>query len=471
MNKYKYLIKNLGILTIAGFGTKLLNFFIVPLYTSVLSTTEYGTYDLLNTTISLLIPILTLNISEAIIRFCLDKNSDKTSIISIAFRYYFYGFILLVSFILLNYHFHWVRILATYPFVFVLLYTANSFVGIVIAYARGIDLISEVAISGVLNTIVTVGLNLLLLLVFKWGLFGYFWSVILGSFVQAIYLVIKTRLFSFIKLNVANRDLEKTMLNYCTPLITNSIAWWINSASDRYVITLFCGTNSNGIYSVAYKIPSLLTMLNTLFNQAWILSAVNEFDEKDESGFFSNVYNSLNALMTIVCSFLILLNKGLAYILFQNDFFEAWKYAPFLLISVVFGTTSGYMGGIFCTTKKTNTTATTVAIGAVLNIILNIVLVKTMGALGAAVATMLSYFIVWFIRLIAVKKMICLHIKLPRDLICYLLLLLQSVLYFVVLNNTLLYALQITLCISIIVMLKSVWFRFLVRMKNITRKV
>lgn len=77
MNKYKYLIKNMGLLTISNFGSKILSFILIPIYTNYLTTVKYGTFDLFNTTISLLMPILTINIMSAVLRFSLDENSNK----------------------------------------------------------------------------------------------------------------------------------------------------------------------------------------------------------------------------------------------------------------------------------------------------------------------------------------------------------------------------------------------------------
>lgn len=74
MNKYKYLFKNIGLLTLSSFATKLLSFFLVPLYTNILTTTEYGTYDLFNTTVGVLLPILTLNVQDAVMRFAMDRG-------------------------------------------------------------------------------------------------------------------------------------------------------------------------------------------------------------------------------------------------------------------------------------------------------------------------------------------------------------------------------------------------------------
>ena len=55
------------------------------------------------------------------------------------------------------------------------------------------------------------------------------------------------------------------MLKYSCPLIANTVAWWITNASDRYVVMWLCGTAANGIYSVAYKIPSILNILQSFY--------------------------------------------------------------------------------------------------------------------------------------------------------------------------------------------------------------
>lgn len=81
MNQYKYLFKNMGLLTLSSFATKLLSFFLVPLYTNILTTTEYGTYDLMNTTVGVLIPILTLNVQDAVARFAMDKKQNRKAIV------------------------------------------------------------------------------------------------------------------------------------------------------------------------------------------------------------------------------------------------------------------------------------------------------------------------------------------------------------------------------------------------------
>ena len=84
--KYSTLSKNVLLFTISSFGSKIIQFLLVPLYTSVLSTGDYGTVDLMNTTSQLLIPTLTLNMQDAVLRFCLDKKYKKQDVMAVSLR-------------------------------------------------------------------------------------------------------------------------------------------------------------------------------------------------------------------------------------------------------------------------------------------------------------------------------------------------------------------------------------------------
>ena len=247
-----------------------------------------------------------------------------------------------------------------------------------------------------------------------------------------------------------SKDTEGSMLKYSCPLIANTVAWWITNASDRYVVMWLCGTAANGIYSVAYKIPSILNILQSIFTQAWTLSAVKEFDPEDKDGFFSNMYNGFNCLMVLACSFLILSDKFFARILYAKDFYNAWEYVPFLLISIVFGATAGYIGGIFSALKEAKMLAQSTTIGAVVNIILNIVLVSMVGAIGAAVSTAISYIVVWGIRLCYMRKYLQAKLYLKRDIASYILLVIQAVLLLLIPSGCIMYMIQIVLFIMLI---------------------
>ena len=86
MNKYKKLVSNTAILGIGTFASKLLVFFLMPLYTRFLTTAEYSTADLIMQTSNLLIPLISLGICDAVFRYTLDKNKyDRSEVFSSGF--------------------------------------------------------------------------------------------------------------------------------------------------------------------------------------------------------------------------------------------------------------------------------------------------------------------------------------------------------------------------------------------------
>lgn len=153
MNRYRYLLKNIGLLTLSSFATKLLSFFLVPLYTNILSTTEYGIFDLFNTTISVLLPILTLNIQESVMRFAIDNNYNKKAIVTVATKYLFISNIIVVVGLGTNYIFGISEIIKEYTLFFFLMYFSQSLSNIVTMYVRGIDRITDLSISSIVASL------------------------------------------------------------------------------------------------------------------------------------------------------------------------------------------------------------------------------------------------------------------------------------------------------------------------------
>lgn len=105
MNKGSNVLKNIGILSIGQFSTKILVFLLIPLYTNVLTTDEYGAYDLVYTTISLMLPIVTLNISVSSQRFLLESNPDKKGVYRISLKYTLLGIVIALICLVVNHFF------------------------------------------------------------------------------------------------------------------------------------------------------------------------------------------------------------------------------------------------------------------------------------------------------------------------------------------------------------------------------
>lgn len=324
------------------------------------------------------------------------------------------------------------------------LYLTSGYCGIVGNYARGKEQVKELSISGVIASLIII-MNIVTLLVLKWGLIGYFISNIFGVLIQCVYLTLKTKNFAKIHLFRKNDELlQYQMKSFSKPLILNATAWWINSVSDRYIVTILCGFAVNGIYSIAYKIPTIITVFQQIFGQAWTIQAVKSVDSRENMS-YSEIYKIYNILMLLITSILILLNKALAFVLYSNDFFIAWEFVPMLLLSSYFAALSAYAGGIFTAFKESKIVMQTTFVGAGINIFLNIVLIYYIGAIGAAISTAISYFVIWIVRFHRIKKMVTINHNFKNDLMGYSLIIIQACMYLVCKNDVLLYSSQLIL--------------------------
>ena len=444
-SKLKYLGKNTALFAISSFATKILSFFLVPLYTSTLTTSEYGTADLITTTATLLVFVLTINIADSVTRFTLDVQNgvDRNKVVEgkkivkhstgavsarmeqqaiLSYGNRIITIATLVCTLVLGI-LCWSGLVAwpAYYYIFLLLYFFSSaFYQMMANYLRGTDKVSSVAIAGVIAGFSSIACNVIFLLGLKWGIIGYLLAMVMGPLIASGYCVVvagaplKTYL-----VNTCSDLMRREMRRYCVPLIFNNVALWINAFLDRYFVTAICGVDQNGVYSVASKIPTILSTGYSIFGQAWNLSAIKEFDPEDKDGFFGKTYSVYNATMVILCSVIILFNVPLARFLYAKDFFEAWRYSSVLLISIMFNALTMFVGSVFAAVKKTKVIAWTTVISAICNTILNSLLIPVMGPLGAAIATAAAYGVMWTVRMIYSRRFIHFKTNLVRDCLMY----------------------------------------------------
>lgn len=407
MSRYGKLGKNFGLLTIGSFASSILSFLFTPLYTSVLTTAEYGIADLISVTISLSYPILTLVISEAIMRFCLDAVNDKKQIFSIGFYICGLGCIVMLCLSpILK-----ITPLNDYQGYFIAYFVVQVFYTALGQFIKGSEDVGHYALGGLLNSATVIFLNILFLVVIKIGLRGYLLSLILGHLVALLYFITSSKAWKkLLPFSKVDKTLRNEMLAYSCPMILNSVSWWISNSSDKYILTYFCGVSENGIYSVAYKIPNILSIITSLFISAWQISAVEDFNSDESKAFFKSVGNKYIALNIIISGWLVAFSRILATILYANDYYEAWHISPILIAAYAFSTMSSFYGTIYTSAKRTKMLLYSTLLGAGLNIVLNIILIPNFGGTGAAFATFISYMIIWVIRVVDSRKIMVLDL-------------------------------------------------------------
>ena len=115
--------------------------------------------------------------------------------------------------------------------------------------------------------------------------------------------------------------------------------------------------------------------------------------------------------MFIAASCIILIIKPLINLFVSSDYSESWKYVPFLLLAVIFTSFSSFLGTNYIAMKETKGIFKTSLFGAIVNVILNIILIPLFGINGASFATMMSFFVVWIIRIYDTKRFVSLEIN------------------------------------------------------------
>lgn len=419
-NKSSELTKNTILFALSNFGTKLISFFLVPLYTYALTTEEYGIVDIISTTVILIVPMLSLNIQDAVLRFSFDKNYKSENVISIALKIITFSSVLL-GFVLIIFRItNLFKIEGKFLLYLWLNYVLTSLSNSVQMYLKTKDKVKVIVAAALTSTIVTCLSNVILLLILKIGINGYLISSVLGSLISVIICISFGSIISDYTFKI-DKQLFISMIKYSSPLIINSIAWWINSGSDKYILTFFEGTASEGVYAIASKIPNILSIFQTVFYNAWAISAIRDFDKNDTDGFIGNTYTLYSFVSIVGCSLLIAINPFLSLFLYRNDFFEANNYVPALLIATMFNGMALLEGCLYAAVKKTSIITYSTVVGAVINTVLNFVFIPKSGAYGASIATMIGYIIVWAIRSILLHRIINIKCKWTVQIISILL--------------------------------------------------
>lgn len=400
MNRYKSLARNTAIFAFGTFGSKILSFIMVFFYSRAMATAEFGTLDIIINSGSLLLPICMLGIQNALIRFGLDNKHRKSDVFTVGIIAVLLGFAILTVASPLIIQVNDLKVYIFYLYAHLLM---SSFRHICSYFVRAIGKSKLYAADGIFTTFVTCTLTLIFLIPLKMGIRGYLLAIILADLCSVVFLGIKANLWQYISFKDLSTKLLKQMLIFSLPLIPTSLLWWVVNVSDRFFVQYMVSASANGLYSIAYKVPTILSLVSHIFLDAWQISAVEENESETRNKFYSNIFTSFQGTIFIVASAIVLFSKFITFILLDKSYYDSWQYIPFLVLSTVFSCFVVFLGNIYLAEKKSVSTFLTTTLGAVLNIVLNTLLIPNFGANGAAIATFISYFAVYAIRAIDIK--------------------------------------------------------------------
>ncbi len=413
MNKYQTLANNTIILAIGQFGSKMLVYVMLKFYTNMLGADGFGDVNNIINASSLLISVVTLSINEGVLRYALDKANNGKHVLSIGINTAIIGLVIFAAAVPLV---GLIEMLSGYQWLIYMYVATGSIKGICAIYVRARGHVKLFAVDGILTTIAVILLNLLLLGVFNLGVVGYVLSVSLGDLFSIVFLTFKAKLYKQYRPLGNDPVLAKAMLRYSIPLMPTTVMWWIINVSDTFMVTAIHGSAANGVYSFAFKFPNLAAIVVGIFSQAWHMSAITERNSRKISQFYSNVFSMIQTVMYIAASGILLVLRPIIMPFFGSEGFEgAYMYVPFLISAVIFQSFNNFLSSIYEACNKTTHSFISSVIGATSNIALNLILLNSpMGVLGAALATLVSYALVYIYRAIDTKKYLYMKVNYPK---------------------------------------------------------
>ena len=423
MDKYKKLASNTIIFAIGTFSSKVLTILLTSFYTRVMPTGGFGGATLIQNAVNILVPVVTLAVNSAALRFAIDKSTNKKGVFTTGLATTLIGFVI---FCLFSPFVAMIKIndfnLGEYAVLLYVMLLGTSLRELTQQFVRGMGHVKIFAIDGVLATGTMALFTFLYLGVFRFGIYGYILAIFSSDILSVLFMFVTVKLWRYIDFRHGlKKDLVSSMLKYCVPLIPTIILWWIINVSDQYIVTYYNGVDVSGIYTAAYKIPNLIVIFATIFINAWQLAAVDEYDSQGKAEFFTKVFKVYSGSLIVVGAFLITGSRLITSIYLGPDYYDAWHYEPILVIATTFSNLVNFYASIYMAEKKSVLSMLTAGSGAVANIILNFILIPKMGPYGAAVATAASFVLVFIIRVINTKKFVNIKIDYFRFILSCLL--------------------------------------------------
>ncbi|QNO17520.1 lipopolysaccharide biosynthesis protein [Caproicibacterium amylolyticum] len=407
MNKYKTLLSNTLIFAVGTFSSKILTILMTRFNTHALGS-DFGTASVLQDMGNVLIPLFSLQIVDGITRFGLDRRYNKKDVFTVSLLVTCLGSLglLLLSPLLENIpglEFMKGRSMLVAVFVF-----TSSLRNMCSQFIRARNMVKLYAAEGIFTTFTTVIFTLLFLYPLKMGVTGFMLGIIIPDLIGAAVLFWIAGLHKFIRFRHLNKLTTEQMLKYSAPLIPNKVAFWLTNSADRLMVQSMLGDTVSSVFAGAYKIPNLISLVVSVFLDAWQMSSITE--EKGRARFFTKVFHAMTAIVFVGSALVILLCRPLIDVLTSGPLFhKGWVYIPMLVLATAFSCLASFLGTVYMVEKRSVNNMVTTIIAAVVNVVLNVVLIPLWGPHGAAFATFMAYFIMFITRVFDTRRFI--HVR------------------------------------------------------------
>ncbi|MHB8104777.1 MAG: flippase [Dehalococcoidales bacterium] len=409
--EYSIFGRQVGYVIAANVAALLIGFVQVPILTKGLGAGLYGTWSLINVTVSLIVPFAMLSFSMSIVRFLSaekDIGKIKEDFFSACFIVFVSGTVLSLFLFFLSDYLA-VSIfkdagLSSYIKLGSALVLLNSLYSVFLAFFRMRRKIGLYSILDLSQTVLQFGLMVPAILL------GYKLGGVITAFVISSILAIIISLFIILRqtgFQVPKFSHMKSYLKWGVPLTPNAAIMWIINVSDRYIVSYFLGVTAAGVYSAAYSIgqyASFVLMPLGIVLYPTISKTYDEGNRDETSNYLKYCFKYLMMIAIPAAFGLSILAKPLLRILTTPEFIVGSSVVPFVAFGAVLYCFYQICVYIIHLVGKTQITVILLGTSATLNVILNLILIPLTGIIGAAIATLIAYGVLGMLTLVVTRR-------------------------------------------------------------------
>lgn len=403
-NRTDQLIKNTLILAVGTFLPKLAAFITLPILTGYLTKVEYGTYDFVTILVSLLLPTVTCQIKISAFRYLIDARSDPKEQKRIVTNIFVFTSLIsagaLVIMFLVMY-----KISIISRLWIALYFLADILVNTLRQVARGIGRSKDYSASAIISALGKIVFTILFVKVFSFSIVGAIASLCLASVLSFVYLIISIKAYKFFDLKLLDKQCIKKLLGYSWPLVPNELSLWVMTVSDRAVVIFFIGAAANAVYSVANKIPSIVSLAQSAITLAWQENASIASKDADAKEYYTKMFKVMYNFQAGFLGLVVAATPVLFKIFVRGDYSASYPHIPILCLAIFYSSIATYLGGIYVAYKATKSIGVTTVVSAIINIVINVSLIKFIGIYAASISTLVAFFVLMVYRMKNVRKL------------------------------------------------------------------
>jgi O-antigen/teichoic acid export membrane protein len=392
--------------TLTEIFVKGISFLTIPIFTRLLSTSDYGLVSLFTTWVSILTIIVTFDLknSIAIAKYDFNEKYDEfaSSILFLSillFSMFFLVFIFNIDFFI-NITGFQIEVLLLLIIVSYFTFVKN-FTTVKLRFEYKYKTVSLVQIvSAVLGVILS-----LFLIVHVFNDQRYLGKII-GSSVFTILIGTTFSIYIFVKgKKLINLDYWKYALVFSAPLMFHSLSGIINAQFDRIIINNILGSALTGIYSFAYNVGIIMNVFKVALDNAWTPWAFEKFKDKKFDLVRTRAFSYSN-LFVFLYAVILLVSPELIKIMAAKPYWAGLSIMPWIFMAYFFNFLTSFEVKVERFYKRTGLISVGTVLSASINIVLNLIFIPKYGYIAAAITTTVSYFLLFVFHYIITTKVI-----------------------------------------------------------------